>query len=98
MTGTKGISKKFAKRSLEKANQLRQHTPKALEEYSNKAHEILDLFSYFLESNMKVPPNSGRGCRMTEEHIELHFGKFYLTMRKAMDNFHRERRMNDNEF
>lgn len=90
MTGTKGISKKFAKRSLESANQLRQHTPKALEEYSKKAHEILDLFSYFLENNMKVPPNSGRGCRMTEEHIELYFGKFYLTMRKAMDSENNE--------
>jgi hypothetical protein len=84
MTGTKGISKKYAKRSLDKANELRQYSPEALNEFTLKAEELLDLFSCYLENNMKTPAK-GRGSRMTKEHIELNFGKFYLMMRKAMD-------------
>jgi len=85
MTGTKGISKKYARRTLDKSNPLRQYSPQALEEYATKANEILDLFSKYLEDSMEVSAGVGRGSRMTKEHIELHFGKFYFKMRKALD-------------
>tara|TARA_R110002012_G_C11600904_1_gene607271 strand:- start:854 stop:1006 length:153 start_codon:yes stop_codon:yes gene_type:complete len=45
----------------------------------------MDLFAQFIEQNMTIPPNGGRGCRISKEHIELCFGKFYRGMREFMD-------------
>jgi hypothetical protein len=81
----KRMSEVQAKKSLRSANQERQYGMGAVPKYITCGSKIMDLFATYVEQEMKVPPKSGRGCRVQPEHIERCFGKFYQAMREFMD-------------
>ncbi len=79
------ISEVQCKKSLRLANKDRQYGNGAVQRFGTQAGTIVDLFAQYVENEMKVPPNGGRGCRVQKEHIDLCFGKFYQAMREYMD-------------
>tara|TARA_R110002020_G_scaffold53057_2_gene148713 strand:- start:9844 stop:10107 length:264 start_codon:yes stop_codon:yes gene_type:complete len=79
------VSEVQSKISLRKANKDRQYGNGSVSKFGVSAGKIIDLFATYVESEMKVPPNGGRGCRVQKEHIDLCFGKFYQAMREFMD-------------
>ena len=81
----KRVSEKSAKRSLRSANEKRQYDMGSIQKFGICSGKIMDLFAKYVEQKMTVPPNGGRGCRITKEHIELCFGNFYQGMREFMD-------------
>jgi hypothetical protein len=81
----KRMSETQAKKSLRSANSKRQYSIGTVPKFGICSGKIMDLFAEFIEQNMTIPPNGGRGCRISKEHIELCFGKFYQGMREFMD-------------
>ena len=81
----KRMSEVQAKKSLRSANPDRQYGMGAVQRYITCGSKIMDLFAKYVEQEMKIPPKSGRGCRVQPEHIERCFGKFYQAMREFMD-------------
>lgn len=79
------VSEVQSKISLRKANKDRQYGNGSVSKFGVSAGKIIDLFATYVESEMKVSPNGGRGCRVQKEHIDLCFGKFYQAMREFMD-------------
>ena len=71
----KRMSEVQAKKSLRSANQERQYGMGAVPRYITCGSKIMDLFATYVEQEMKVPPKSGRGCRVQPEHIERCVGK-----------------------
>tara|TARA_R110002167_G_scaffold126501_1_gene307268 strand:- start:205 stop:468 length:264 start_codon:yes stop_codon:yes gene_type:complete len=79
------VSEVQSKISLREANKYRQYGLGSVARFGTSAGKIIDLFAIYVEIQMKVPPNGGRGCRVQPEHIDLCFGKFYQAMREFMD-------------
>ena len=78
------ISEVQMKKSVRKANKWRQYEMGALTAHRKCATDLVDLWSSFVELNMKVPARHGRGSRITKEHINNCYSKFQNIILKAM--------------
>ena len=81
----KRVTETQGRNALKAANKDRQYSQGTTEKFAVLSSDIVDLFAKYVESKMEMPPNSGRGCRMTKQHVELHFGTFYRKIREFMD-------------
>ena len=70
------ISEVQAKASVRKANKDRQYGQGTIGRHRKCASELIDLWSAYIEMQMPLPPNSGRGCRVQPNHIDACWGRF----------------------
>ena len=75
----KRIAESQAKKSLRKANDKRQYGNGAVPRFQYKASAIIDLFALYVDEQMILPPNRGKGCR-----VETSFMKFQQEMERFM--------------
>ena len=69
------ISEVQAKNALRKANPDRQYSYGSVPKFMTFSGRLVDLFAFHVERRMKKPANSGRGCRVPPEHIEICFAE-----------------------
>tara|TARA_R110000772_G_scaffold128180_3_gene235766 strand:- start:3627 stop:3947 length:321 start_codon:yes stop_codon:yes gene_type:complete len=80
----KRIAESQAKKSLRKANDKRQYGNGSIPRFQYKASAIIDLFALYVDEQMILAPNSGKGCRVQTHHIETAFMKFSQEMDRFM--------------
>lgn len=81
----KRVTETQGRNALRKASKDRQFSQGTAQRFAVRVSDIVDLFAKYVEDKMPMPPNSGRGCRMTKEHIQICFGEFYQAIREFMD-------------
>ena len=69
------ISEVQAKNALRKANPDRQYAHGSYGRFRRYSGNLIDLFAMIVERRMDKPANSGRGCRVTPDHIENSYAK-----------------------
>ena len=69
------ISEVQAKNALRKANPDRQYAYGSYGRFQRYSGNLIDLFAMIIERRMDKPANSGRGCRVTPQHIENSYAK-----------------------
>tara|TARA_R100001369_G_scaffold47904_1_gene74413 strand:+ start:9 stop:329 length:321 start_codon:yes stop_codon:yes gene_type:complete len=79
----KRLAESQAKKSLRKANDKRQYGSGSVPRFQYKASAIIDLFALYVDEQMILDPNTGKGCRVQPHHVETSFMKF----RQEMDRF-----------
>lgn len=67
------ISEVQAKNALRKANPDRQYAHGSYGRFRRYSGNLIDLFAMIVERRMDKPANSGRGCRVTPDHIDNSF-------------------------
>ena len=82
------ISKKFVEMRIREAatdndNTGRSMTADALLKATECSDKLVQMFCKYIENYY---PKTGRGSRLTEEHIELAYLKMYEACREFMDN------------
>ena len=78
------ISEVQTKASVRKANPDRQYGMGALGRHRKCSNELIDLWSAYIEMQMPLPPNSGRGCRVQPDHIDACWGRFQTALMQLM--------------
>lgn len=78
------ISDVQVKASVRKANSDRQYGMGSLGRHAKYSSELVDLWSAYIEMQMPIPPNSGRGCRVQTDHIDACWGRFQTALMKLM--------------
>ena len=82
------INKKESREIFQKTNPERQwgnSNGDSMVRFQKRAGEIIELFCQFIEEQMPLPPNSGAGCRVQAQHVDLAYFKLYKAMREFMD-------------
>jgi len=82
----KRIAESQAKKSLRKANDKRQYGMSSVPRFQYKASTIVDLFALYVDEQMILPPNSGKGCRVQPHHVETSFMKFKQEIDRFMQS------------
>lgn len=74
------ISKRSARELLKEANPKRQHAMNVVEKFQICVSRIAEYFAKEIESSMTKPANSGEGCRVQKEHVEVIFSDITLRL------------------
>ena len=77
------ISERDAKKVVKKPNPRRQwgnSEGDSIDKFRVCCGDIIELFAIYLEKTMKKEPNTGEGCRVQYNHVEMQFGRFYRHM------------------
>ncbi|UVF62517.1 hypothetical protein QKV95_gp043 [Poseidoniales virus YSH_150918] len=74
------ISKRSARELLKEANPKRQHAMNVVEKFQICVSRIAEHFAKEIENSMTKPANSGEGCRVQKEHVELIFSDITLRL------------------
>lgn len=84
----KRISEKDARRSLRKANPIRQYgntSGSTVPRFQYKASALVDSFALYVEEQMLYEPKSGKGCRVQAYHIEAAYLKLNTHIQEFLE-------------
>tara|TARA_R100001369_G_scaffold92241_1_gene136370 strand:+ start:1027 stop:1293 length:267 start_codon:yes stop_codon:yes gene_type:complete len=78
------ISEVQTKVSIRKANINRSYGNGSIGRFQKYSGDLVDLFAAYVEMQMPLPPNSGRGCRVQPDHIDACWGRFQTSLMQLM--------------